>query len=44
MYLYQVEQDGKALSELKIRAASIVRAGSPLSRFETTLEMRRPEE
>ena len=44
MYLYQVEQDGRALSELKIRAASIVRAGSPLSRFETTLEMRRPEE
>lgn len=43
-FLYQVEQDGRALSELKIKAAQIVRAGAPLSRFETSLEMRRPEE
>lgn len=43
-FLYQVEQDGRALSECKIKAASIVRAGAPLSRFETSLEMRRPEE
>lgn len=44
LYLYQVEQDGQALSELRIKAAPIVRSGNPLRRFEVTLEMRRPEE
>jgi hypothetical protein len=44
LYLYQVEQDKRALSELKIRAAPIVKAGSPYGRFEVSLDMRRPEE
>ena len=43
LYLYQVEQDRQALSELKIRAAPVVKAGQPLSRFDVALEMRRPE-
>jgi hypothetical protein len=42
-YLYQVEEDGKALSELRIKAAPVVRTGSPLGRFEVALEIRRPE-
>jgi hypothetical protein len=44
LYLYQVEQDQRALSELKIRAAPIVKSGSPYGRFEVSIEMRRPEE
>jgi len=44
VYLYQVEQDRRALSELKIKTAPIVRAGGELSRFEVALVMRRPEE
>jgi hypothetical protein len=44
LYLYQVEQDGQALSELRVKAAPIVRTGNPLRRFEVSLEMRRPEE
>lgn len=44
LYLYQVEQDGQALSEMRIKAAPIVRTGNPLRRFEVSLEMRRPEE
>lgn len=44
VYLYQVEEDRRALSELRIKTAPIVRAGATLSRFEVTLVMRRPEE
>lgn len=44
LYLYQVEQDGQALSELRVKAAPIVRTGNPMRRFEVSLEMRRPEE
>jgi len=44
VYLYQVEQDGQALSELRVRAASVVKADNSLGRFATTLEMRRPAE
>jgi len=44
LYLYQVEQDQRALSELKIRSAPIVKAGSPYGRFEVSIDMRRPEE
>jgi hypothetical protein len=44
VYLYQVEEDNRALSELRIKTAPIVRAGATLSRFEVTLVMRRPEE
>jgi len=44
VYLYQVEQDRRALSELRIKTAPIVRAGGELSRFEAALVMRRPEE
>ena len=44
LYLYQVEQDQRALSEMKIRAAPIVKAGNPYGRFEVSLDMRRPEE
>ncbi|MCE9604868.1 MAG: hypothetical protein K8U03_08200 [Planctomycetia bacterium] len=42
VYLYQVEQDQRALSELKIKTAPIVRASGALSRFEVSLVMRRP--
>lgn len=44
VYLYQVEQDGQALSELKIKTAPIVRTTSAYSRFEVSLTMNRPEE
>ncbi|MGC3971530.1 MAG: hypothetical protein QM775_30560 [Pirellulales bacterium] len=44
VYLYQVEYDGQALSELKIKTASIVRSASAYSRFEIALTMNRPEE
>ncbi len=44
LYLYQVEQDSQALSDLKIRTASIVRTENAYSRFEVSLTMRRPEE
>jgi hypothetical protein len=44
LYLYQVEQDQRALSEMKIRAAPIVKAGNPYGRFEVSIDMRRPEE
>lgn len=44
VYLYQVEEDHRVLSELRIKTAPIVRAGATLSRFEVTLVMRRPEE
>lgn len=44
VYLYQVEEDHRALSEMRIKTAPIVRAGATLSRFEVTLVMRRPEE
>jgi hypothetical protein len=43
LYLYQVEQDQRALSEMKIRAAGIVKAGNPYGRFEVSIDMRRPE-
>jgi hypothetical protein len=42
-YLYQVEDGGKALSELRIKAVPVVRSGSPLGRFEVVMEIRRPE-
>ena len=44
VYLYQVEQDGQALSELKIKTAPIVRTTSAYSRFEVSLTMNRPAE
>jgi len=44
VYLYQVEEDHRALSELRIKTAPIVRSGATLSRFEITLVMRRPTE
>ncbi|MBL9092788.1 MAG: hypothetical protein JNL96_16330 [Planctomycetaceae bacterium] len=44
VYVYQVEQDGQALSELKIRTAPVVSAGNAYSRFELTLTMNRPTE
>lgn len=44
VYLYQVEQDGQALSELKIKTAPIVRTASAYSRFEVSLTMNRPAE
>lgn len=44
VYLYQVEYDGQALSELRIKTASIVRSSSAYSRFEVALTMNRPEE
>jgi hypothetical protein len=44
VYLYQVEEDHRALSELRIKTAPIVRTGGELSRFELGLVMRRPEE
>jgi hypothetical protein len=43
LYLYQVEQDQQALSEMKIRAAPVVKSGSPYGRFEVSIDMRRPE-
>jgi hypothetical protein len=43
-FLYQVEQDGKALSELRVKTAPVVRRDSPLDRFEVMFEIRRPEE
>jgi hypothetical protein len=43
LYLYQVEQDQRALSELKIRAAGVVKAGNPYGRFLLSIDMRRPE-
>jgi hypothetical protein len=43
LYLYQVEQDQQALSEMKIRAAPIVKNGNPHGRFEVSIDMRRPE-
>lgn len=43
VYLYQVPEDGRALSELRIRTVPIVKSTNPLSRFEVSLEMRRPE-
>mgnify|MGYP003353110921 CR=1 FL=1 len=43
-YLYQVPQDGQALSELRIRTVPIVKSTNPLTRFELTLVMRRPGE
>jgi len=44
VYLYKVEQDGQALSELKIKTAPIVRTTSAYSRFEVSLTMNRPAE
>jgi hypothetical protein len=44
LYLYQVEEDQRALSEMRIRAVPIVKAGNSHSRFEVSIEMRRPEE
>ncbi|MBA4019456.1 MAG: hypothetical protein C0483_20005 [Pirellula sp.] len=44
VYLYQVEQDGQALSDLKIKTAPIVRTTSAYSRFEVSLTMNRPAE
>jgi len=43
-FLYQVEQDGKALSELRIKAAPVIRSANPLERFAVTFEIRRPDE
>ncbi len=43
-FLYQVEQDGKALSELRVKAAPVIRNNSPYDRFEVTFEIRRPDE
>jgi hypothetical protein len=43
LYLYQVEQDQQALSEMRIRAAPIVKNGNPYGRFEVSIDMRRPE-
>jgi len=40
LFLYQVKQDGKVLSELRIKPARIVRADSPHTRFEVSLVMR----
>ena len=43
-FLYQVEEDGKALSEMRIKAAPVIRSDSPLERFAVTFEIRRPAE
>lgn len=43
-YLYQVEEDRRALSELRVRAAPVVKSGNPFTRFSLSLVMRRPEE
>ncbi len=43
-YLYQVEEDRRALSELRVRAAPVVKTGNPFTRFSLTLTMRRPAE
>lgn len=43
-FLYQVEQDGKALSEMRIHAAPVIRSGKPLERFEVAFEIRHPAE
>ena len=42
LYLYQIRWNGRALSELHIRPARIVRANAPLSRFEVLLAMNDP--
>jgi hypothetical protein len=43
VYLYQVPQDGRALSALRIKTAPVVRSAEALARFDVTLEMRRPD-
>ncbi len=40
--LYQVKWNGKALSELKIQPARVVRADQPFARYEVDLAMKRP--
>jgi hypothetical protein len=40
--LYQLKWNGKAVSELKIRTARILRADQPNTRFEVDLAMKRP--
>ncbi len=40
--LYQVQWNGKATSELRIRTARVLRADQPHSRYEVDLAMKRP--
>jgi hypothetical protein len=41
LFLYEVKENGKPISELRIKPAKIVRADSPHSRFEVSLRMSR---
>lgn len=43
-YLYQVEQSGRALSEMRITAAPVISSGNALRRFEVSLSINRPQE
>jgi hypothetical protein len=40
--LYQVKWNGKALSELRVRPARVLRADQPYARYEVDLAMKRP--
>jgi hypothetical protein len=42
-YLYQVPQDGQALSELLVKTAPVVSTTNRFARFEVWLQMRKPE-
>lgn len=42
LFMYQVKEHGKPISELRIRASRVVRAEAPNSRFEVALIMQRP--
>lgn len=42
LLLYQYKWNGKALSELRVRPARVVRANQPHARFEVELAMKRP--
>ncbi|HEV3137100.1 MAG TPA: DUF6690 family protein [Pirellulales bacterium] len=42
LHLYQVKWNGKALSELRVRPARVVRADQPHARYEVDLAMKRP--